>query len=165
MRRHVTIVALVNLLHSIAGLLAALGLLVGGVFAAFISFDPFAFLVGTVLSVVAAGVIGLASALALVGLMWTASLKPADAAGPMAAPQITATAEARGHLGVTPLRLDGSVLAQTGVLATGTSVCRLVIDPVAADPLPATCGPTAAVIQLPLEDSSTMAPMMAPIMD
>ena len=61
MRRHVTIVALVNLLHSIAGLLAALGLLVGGVFAAFISFDPFAFLVGTVLSVVAAGVIGLAS--------------------------------------------------------------------------------------------------------
>lgn len=112
------------------------------------------------------GVIGLASALALVGLMWTASLKPADAAGPMAAPQITATAEARGHLGVTPLRLDGSVLAQTGVLATGTSVCRLVIDPVAADPLPATCGgETAAAIQVPLIDDTVMAPMMAPIMD
>jgi hypothetical protein len=69
MRRHVTIVALLNLLHSIAGLLAALGLLVGGVFAAFITFDPFAFLVGTVLSVVAAGVIGVAS-----GVSFLASL-------------------------------------------------------------------------------------------
>jgi hypothetical protein len=69
MRRHVTIVALLNLLHSIAGLLAALGLLVGGVFAAFITFDPFAFLVGTVLSVVAAGVIGVAS-----GVTFLASL-------------------------------------------------------------------------------------------
>lgn len=87
------------------------------------------------------GLVGLATALALVGLIWVSSMGRADAAGPLPASSITATAVAAGHLGVAALRLDGSVLAQTGALATSTSVCRLVLDPVADAPLTATCAP------------------------
>lgn len=91
------------------------------------------------------GALGLLSALGLIGLLWLTSLKPADAAGPMLppAPVITALAEAQGHLGVAPLRLDGSILAQTGALATGLTVCRLVLDPVAEGPQPGECAPPA----------------------
>jgi hypothetical protein len=90
------------------------------------------------------GVLGLLMGLALIGGLWASTLRPADAAGPSALPPVfaapfTASASIGGHLGVTPLRLDGSVLAQTGVLATSLSVCRLVIDPAAQLPLPATC--------------------------
>jgi len=65
MRTHVKLVALLNLFHSVVGLLATVGILVGGTFAAFITFDPFGFLVGTVLSVVAALVMGAFSGLSL----------------------------------------------------------------------------------------------------
>jgi len=85
------------------------------------------------------GVMGLLSGLALIGLLWLTSLKPADAAGPASAPDFVASAEAQGHLGVAPLRLDGAVLAQTGALASGLSVCRLVLEPAADAPQPMTC--------------------------
>jgi len=87
------------------------------------------------------GLIGLTTALALIGLMWAASLRPADAAGPTLGSNFTARATAVGHMGVTPLRLHGSVLAQTGALAASTSVCRLELDPALEAPLAATCAP------------------------
>ncbi|MBU6365983.1 MAG: hypothetical protein KJT01_07215 [Gemmatimonadetes bacterium] len=65
MRTHVKIVALLNLFHSLVGVLAAIGILLGGTFAAFITFDPFAFLAGTAVSVVAALVVGAISGLSL----------------------------------------------------------------------------------------------------
>lgn len=87
------------------------------------------------------GALGVATGLALIGLLWLGTLKPADAAGPAPAPgpMIVATAQAQAHAGVSTLRLDGSVLAQTGALATSQSVCRLVIDPAATLPLQAEC--------------------------
>lgn len=85
------------------------------------------------------GTMGLLSGLALIGLLWLTSLKPADAAGPIPTPDFVASARAQGHLGVAPLRLDGSVLAQTGVLTTSLSVCRLVLDAAADAPQPVTC--------------------------
>ena len=87
------------------------------------------------------GLIGLTTALALIGLMWAASLRPADAAGPTVGFNVTVSATSVGHMGVTPLRLDGSVLAQTGTLATSASVCRLELDPASEAPLAATCAP------------------------
>jgi len=96
------------------------------------------------------GLMGVATVLALIGVMWAASLRPADAAGPDAGPGFTATAQAVGHLGVASLRLDGSVLAQTGVLATSASVCRLEIDPEAAAPLAATCAPLPVLVPVPV---------------
>ena len=90
------------------------------------------------------GLIGLATALALIGVMWASTLGQAAAAGPTLAPTITATATAGGHLGVAALRLDGSVLAQTGALATSESVCRLELDPETDAPFAATCAPVPA---------------------
>jgi hypothetical protein len=91
------------------------------------------------------GLLGLAIGLGLIGALWLGSLRPAAAADPMPMPApvaaFTATAVSQGHLGVAPLRLDGSVLAQTGALATSLSVCRLTFDPSTAAPLPATCAP------------------------
>lgn len=82
--------------------------------------------------------LGLVTAVTLILAFGLSAFKPADAAG---ANLLLVTATADGHAGVTPLRLDGSVLAQTGVLATSVSVCRLTIEPEAEAPLPATCSP------------------------
>jgi hypothetical protein len=86
--------------------------------------------------------LGLFTALALILAFGLSALKPDAAAGagvPVKSPLVSATASA--HAGVTPLRLDGSVLAQTVALATSLSVCRLSIDPAAEAPLAATCAP------------------------
>ena len=101
------------------------------------------------------GLMGLATALALIGLMWAASLRPAVAAGPEPGATFTATAGAAGHLGVAALRLDGSVMAQTGVLATSASVCRLEFDLASEAPLATTCGPVPVMV---------MVPVMVPVM-
>lgn len=93
--------------------------------------------------------LGLVTALVLILAFGLSALKPAAAAGASVlvdAPHVSATAS--GHAGVTPLRLDGSVLAQTGVLATSLSVCRLSIDPEAEAPLAATCAPPAESLAL-----------------
>ena len=92
------------------------------------------------------GLMGLASALALVGLMWVSSLRPADAAGPQlgpdfsaSAPDFSASATVEGHLGVAALRLNGAGLAQAGAVAASASVCRLEIDLQSEAPLAADC--------------------------
>ena len=65
MRSHVKVVALLNLMHSLVGLLAALGILLGGMFAAFVTFDPFAFLFGSAVSVAVALLVAAISGLSL----------------------------------------------------------------------------------------------------
>lgn len=92
------------------------------------------------------GLIGLVTALSLVGLMWVSSLAPADAAGPVPGPEFSAKAE--GHLGVAALRAEGMAAAQTGVLATSSGVCRLVFDLESEAPLDATCVPVASDAQV-----------------
>ena len=93
------------------------------------------------------GVMGLASALALIGLMWVGSLRPADAAGPGINTDFTASAKAGGNLGVAALRPEGGVLAQTVVSAASTSVCRLELDLDSEVPLAADCAPAPVVTQ------------------
>ena len=83
------------------------------------------------------GLMGLASALALVGLMWVSSLRPADAAGPQLGPDFSASASAEGHLGVAALRLESAGLALS--VAASPSVCRLEIDLKSEAPLTANC--------------------------
>lgn len=92
------------------------------------------------------GLMGLATALALIGLMWVSSLRPADAAGPQlgpdfsaSAPDFSASATVEGHLGVAALRLNGAGLAQAGAVAASASVCRLEIDLQSEAPLAADC--------------------------
>lgn len=94
------------------------------------------------------GLIGLVTALSLVGLMWVSSLQPADAAGPGLGPEFSASARAEGHLGVAALRLDGMGEAQTGVLAASTGVCRLVFDLDSEAPMNASCAPVALDLQV-----------------
>lgn len=85
------------------------------------------------------GLMGLATALALIGLMWVSSLRPADAAGPQLGPDFSASATVEGHLGVAALRLNGAGLAQAGAVAASASVCRLEIDLQSEAPLAADC--------------------------
>jgi hypothetical protein len=90
------------------------------------------------------GLLGLATALALVGLMWASTLRPADAAGPSLATDISATAEAGGHLGVAAVRLQDSGLAEPGSPVTSAGVCRLELDLESEAPLAASCAPVLA---------------------
>jgi len=66
MRTHIKIVAVVNILYSALGLLAAAGVLVGGIFSGLFSGGLFSFLAVTVASVVGAVVLG---ALSLFGVI------------------------------------------------------------------------------------------------
>lgn len=66
MRTHVKIVGLLNLLISALGLLAAVGALLGGIFASLASFNPFVIVIGTVTSLLMATVIGLFSLFGLI---------------------------------------------------------------------------------------------------
>ncbi len=66
MRTHIKVVGLVNLLYSALGLLAAAGVLLGGIFSSLATFNPVVLLVGTVASVVIAIVIGAMSVFGLV---------------------------------------------------------------------------------------------------
>jgi hypothetical protein len=94
------------------------------------------------------GVIGLLTALALIGIMWVSALRPADAAGQMLGPDFAASAVAEAHVGAAAVRLDGQSLAGTGVMASSLSVCRLVLDPGAE--APATCTPVGPVVLAPV---------------
>lgn len=66
MRSHIKIVAIVNILYSALGLLAAAGVLVGGIFGGIFSGGLFSFLAGTIAGIVGAIVIGCISAFGLV---------------------------------------------------------------------------------------------------
>jgi hypothetical protein len=65
-RTHIKVVGLVNLLFSALGMLGAAGVLFGGIFGSLGTFNPVAFLVGTITSLLAACVIG---AFSLFGLI------------------------------------------------------------------------------------------------
>ncbi|MBY0491773.1 MAG: hypothetical protein K2R93_18180 [Gemmatimonadaceae bacterium] len=66
MRTHVKVVGLVNLAYSALGLLAAAGVLFGGIFGSLGTFNPVVIVIGTVTSAVIAAVIGILSGLGLV---------------------------------------------------------------------------------------------------
>ncbi len=58
MRSHIKVVAIVNILYSALGLLAAAGVLVGGIFGGLFSGGLFSFLAVTVASVIGAVILG-----------------------------------------------------------------------------------------------------------
>ncbi len=58
MRSHIKVVALVNLLYSALGMLAALGTLFGSIFGSIATLNPIVMVVGSVTGVIAAAVIG-----------------------------------------------------------------------------------------------------------
>lgn len=66
MRTHIKIVGLVNLAYSALGLLAAAGILFGGLFAGLASFNPIALVIGTVTGVVLGAIVALVSGVGLV---------------------------------------------------------------------------------------------------
>jgi hypothetical protein len=66
MRTHIKVVGLVNLLYSAIGLLAAAGVLLGGIFGSLATLNPIVLLVGTVTSALIAVVIGAMSVFGLV---------------------------------------------------------------------------------------------------
>ena len=66
MRTHIKVVGLVNLLYSAIGLLAAAGVLLGGIFGSLATLNPIVLIVGTVTSALIAVVIG---AISLFGLL------------------------------------------------------------------------------------------------
>ena len=65
MRTHIKVVALVNLLYSALGMLAALGTLFGSIFGSIATLNPIVMIVGTVGGVIAASIIGLIAGFAL----------------------------------------------------------------------------------------------------
>ena len=66
MRTHIKVVALVNLLYSALGMLAALGVLFGSIFGSIATLNPIVMIVGTVGGVIAATIIGLISLFGLI---------------------------------------------------------------------------------------------------
>ncbi len=66
MRTHIKVVGLVNLLYSVLGLLAAAGVLFGGVFGSLFSLNPIVMVVGTIASLFMAVIVG---AISLFGLI------------------------------------------------------------------------------------------------
>lgn len=66
MRTHIKVVGLVNLAYSALGLLAAAGILFGGIFGGLASLNPIAIVIGTVTGAVFAAVVGIISGLGLV---------------------------------------------------------------------------------------------------
>lgn len=66
MRTHIKVVGIVNLFYSAVGLLAAAGVLFGGIFGSLATLNPIAVVVGTVTSAVIAAVIGILSGFGLV---------------------------------------------------------------------------------------------------
>jgi hypothetical protein len=65
-RTHIKVVALVNLLYSALGMLAALGTLFGSIFGSMATLNPIVMIVGTVGGVIAASMIGLVSLFGLI---------------------------------------------------------------------------------------------------
>ncbi len=66
MRTHVRVVGIINLLYSAFGLLAAAGVLLGGIFSSLATLNPIVLIVGTVTSALIALVIGALSVFGLV---------------------------------------------------------------------------------------------------
>ena len=66
MRTHIKVVGIVNLLYSAIGILAAAGVLLGGIFGSLATLNPIVLIVGTVTSALIAVVIG---AISLFGLL------------------------------------------------------------------------------------------------
>ncbi len=66
MRTHIKIVGVVNLLYSAIGVLAAAGVLLGGIFGSLATLNPIVLIVGTVTSAMIAIVIGAISVFGLI---------------------------------------------------------------------------------------------------
>lgn len=66
MRTHIKVVGVVNLLYSAIGILAAAGVLLGGIFSSLATLNPIVLIVGTVTSALIAVVIGAVSVFGLV---------------------------------------------------------------------------------------------------
>ncbi len=66
MRTHIKIVGIVNLLYSAIGIVAAAGVLLGGIFSSLASLNPIVLIVGTVTSAMIAIVIGAISTFGLI---------------------------------------------------------------------------------------------------
>lgn len=66
MRTHIKVVGIVNLLYSAIGILAAAGVLLGGIFSSLATLNPIVLIVGTVTSALIALVIGAISVFGLV---------------------------------------------------------------------------------------------------
>ena len=65
-RTHVKVVGIINLLYSAMGILAAAGVLLGGIFTSLATLNPIVLIVGTVTSVLIAIVIGAISVFGLI---------------------------------------------------------------------------------------------------
>jgi hypothetical protein len=65
-RTHIKVVGVVNLLYSAIGILAAAGVLLGGIFSSLATLNPIVLIVGTVTSALIAVVIGAVSVFGLV---------------------------------------------------------------------------------------------------
>ncbi len=66
MRTHIKVVGIVNLLYSAIGILAAAGVLLGGLFSSLATLNPIVLIVGTLTSALIAIVIGAISVLGLI---------------------------------------------------------------------------------------------------
>lgn len=66
MRTHIKVVGIVNLLYSAIGILAAAGVLLGGIFSSLATLNPIVLIVGTVTSALIAIVIGAISVFGLI---------------------------------------------------------------------------------------------------
>ena len=66
MRTHIKVVGIVNLIYSAIGILAAAGVLLGGIFSSLATLNPIALIVGTVTSALVAVVIGAISVFGLI---------------------------------------------------------------------------------------------------
>ena len=66
MRTHIKVVGIVNLIYSAIGILAAAGVLLGGIFSSLATLNPIVLVVGTVTSALIAVVIGAISVFGLV---------------------------------------------------------------------------------------------------
>ena len=66
MRTHIKIVGIVNLLYSAIGVLAAAGVLLGGIFGSLATLNPIVLIVGTVTSALIAAFIGAISVFGLI---------------------------------------------------------------------------------------------------
>ena len=66
MRTHIKVVGIVNLIYSAIGILAAAGVLLGGIFSSLATLNPIVLVVGTVTSALIAIVIGAISVFGLV---------------------------------------------------------------------------------------------------
>ncbi len=66
MRTHIKVVGIVNLIYSAIGILAAAGVLLGGIFASLATLNPIVLIVGTVTSALIAIVIGAISVFGLI---------------------------------------------------------------------------------------------------